>query len=327
MNIVYTLDKLIIDFTLETTQMIKVFSFLRSGRGVLSRAEIKHWNSNSVGGFKENFTLTLDGGNSFYFAAYPNWIRSTDWANVARLEFNPAKVGNSIQFRYLHAYLLARSKKVQARRFDVAIDLPLDRRDVFLHKDRRQYRTIQNSALDKTEYLGQRSQHGQVKVYNKRIESGLDYDLTRVEITVDFENNSYDEFVRLFPDVTYLDTGQTQIFEVEDNDRVLIMACLEHPEWLAMLSRYKRKKIERALESHVLQLQPSYKEYMNIVSQCMHYCNKRMHDYMEIVKEYKENYRKVADELSYKSLERDAIRHESDLEYDSSHGIGAGTEQ
>jgi len=292
---------------------------LRSGRGVLSRAEIKHWNSNSVGGFKENFTLALDGGNSFYFAAYPNWIRSTDWANVARLEFNPAKVGNSIQFRYLHAYLLARSKKVQARRFDVAIDLPLDRRDVFLHKDRRQYRTIQNSALDKTEYLGQRSQHGQVKVYNKKIESKLDYDLTRVEITVDFENNSYDEFVRLFPDVTYVDTGQMILEDLvlEGTEKVVLMACLEHPEYLKMLGRYMRKKIERALESHVLRLQPSYKEYMSIVSRCTAYCNRQMHDYMEIVKEYKENYRKEAAELAYKSLERDAIVNEE----------SAGTEQ
>ena len=319
MNQSYILDKLILDFTLETAQTVKVFSMLRGGRGILSRAEIKHWNSNSVGGFKENFTLALDDGNSFFFAVYPNWIRSTDYANVARLEFNPAKVGSSLQFRYLHAYLLARSKKVVIKRFDVALDLPLDRRDVFLHKDRRQYRTIQNSALDKTEYLGQRSQHGQVKVYNKKIESKLDYDLTRVEITVDFENNSYDEFVRLFPDVTYVDTGQMRIDELDKDgtERVLIMSCLEHPEYLRMLGRKMRKKIERALESHVLQLQPSYKEYMSIVSECRMYCNIQMHNFMEILHDYRENYRKEAAELAYKTLERDAIINEE----------SAGTEQ
>ena len=56
-----------------------------------------------------------------------------------------------------------------------------------------------------TEYLGVRSSHGQVKLYNKALERGLESDLTRLEITVDYERCSWGEFQRLFPVV--LDNG------------------------------------------------------------------------------------------------------------------------
>ena len=48
-----------------------------------------------------------------------------------------------------------------------------------------------------TEYLGVRSSHGQVKLYNKALERGLESDLTRLEITVDYERCSWGEFKRL----------------------------------------------------------------------------------------------------------------------------------
>lgn len=70
-------------------------------------------------------------------------------------------------------------------RWDFAVDVFHNRSDVQLIKDRRKYSQFFKSLEDFTEYLGIGSNAGRVKVYNKRLEAGLDYDLTRIELTLD----------------------------------------------------------------------------------------------------------------------------------------------
>lgn len=87
----------------------------------------------------------------------------------------------------------------------MAIDIPVARSRLRLVKDQRKYTLMKYSNENMTEYLGVRSSHGQVKLYNKALERGLESDLTRLEITVDYERCSWGEFKRLFPVV--LDNG------------------------------------------------------------------------------------------------------------------------
>lgn len=105
-----------------------------------------------------------------------------------------------------------------------------------------------------TEYLGVRSSHDNVKLYNKALERGLESDLTRLEITVDYERCSWGEFKRLFPVV--LDNGSQLPDDLTGRDYVLCMACLEHPEYLQHLSYCKGKKIEQLLATTAQNVQP-----------------------------------------------------------------------
>ena len=132
-----------------------------------------------------------------------------------------------------------------------------------------------------TEYLGVRSSHGQVKLYNKALERGLESDLTRLEITVDYERCSWGEFRRLFPVV--LDNGSQLPDDLTGTDYVLCMACLagtdlvlflacnEHPEYIKMLGRKMRKKIEQLLATTAQNVQPDELSYKDILAQILYY--------------------------------------------------------
>lgn len=98
------------------------------------------------------------------------------------VEFNPNKLGDSDMFRAWCARVGMYVKGAELVRWDLAYDVPVDRANLRLEKDRRHYRLEQGAAL--TEYLGVRNSAGYVKVYDKAAEAGLsDVALTRVEMT------------------------------------------------------------------------------------------------------------------------------------------------
>ena len=134
---------------------------------------------------------------------------------------------------------------------------------IFRVKDQRKYTLMKYSNENMTEYLGVRSSHGQVKLYNKALERGLESDLTRLEITVDYERCSWGEFKRLFPVV--LDNGS------QLPDYVLCMACLEHAEYLQALPFRRRKKIEQLLATTAQNVQLDELSYKDILAQILYY--------------------------------------------------------
>lgn len=103
---------------------------------------------------------------------------------IGFIEFNPNKVANDEVFKEVYTALRFRCRIGELSRWDLAIDVPIERKYCHLQKDKRKYTLVKNSDSDKTEYLGQRSKDGFVKLYNKTIESELDYDCTRLEVTL-----------------------------------------------------------------------------------------------------------------------------------------------
>lgn len=126
-------------------------------------------------------------------------------------------------------------KSWEVVRFDFAADLMVMRTEVQLIKDKRKYSQFRKSQADLTEYLGCRSQGGRVKIYNKTIESELDYDCTRIEITCD--SFSYDDFFKRFPEL-YLHR------HISDTDDVLVQLLSRLPvdEFDFYYSRLGRRK-------------------------------------------------------------------------------------
>jgi hypothetical protein len=237
--------------------------------GIGSVVKTNSWHSSKISGFIENITVELDDGNSFYMGVNANWEQRSEYAVTVRLEFNPAKVANHVVFKKLHHDIVFNAKYIDFKRYDLAVDVPVSRRDIWIKKDKRTYKCYKNSELDKTEYLGQRAKHGQVKLYNKQMEAKLNYPLSRVEITVDYEKCTFEDLLLIWPEVTYLETEQLNIemMELGDTDRVLLLACLEHREYLTMLGRKKAKKIECIMDRYTQRLEPDIKLYKKILSQ------------------------------------------------------------
>lgn len=168
--------------------------------------------------------------------------------NKWKIQFNPNKVFPCDDLIDLIRWVISASGDCRIASFDGAADLPCARSDVFLVKDKRKYQLIVNSAEDKTEYLGCRGENGFVKLYNKRLESKLDYDLTRFELSFVLDHGSgvfSVDFLRKCVPAVYV-LGHQLTFDdlcISDVDSLLLRFCLEHPDGLLMLNWKKKKKI------------------------------------------------------------------------------------
>lgn len=113
-----------------------------------------------------------------------NGLKSVDKKNCF-IEFNPNRVGKSFELTYILGYLASLHICLDLSLYDIAIDIPICKKYVSLIKDKRVYKKFiyDCEGVNVTEYLGSTSDYGRVKLYNKTIESELDYNLTRLELT------------------------------------------------------------------------------------------------------------------------------------------------
>ena len=265
----YILDKLVVYLRVRASAVDRIVKVWNSGSDEFCSVQ-KFWIGHSPAVCSQNYILQASTGDTLYmgvgtYGAAP----SAHWENV-KLEFNPAKVGGCRWFGALYDFLIASAKYVDFKRFDVAIDIPVARSRLKLAKDQRKYTLLEYSAENKTEYLGVRSAHGQVKLYNKALERHLETDLTRLEITVEYDNSSWVEFQRIFPECVYVASGLPPE-DLNGTDLVLYLACDEHPEYLRSLPYRKRKKIEQLLATTAQKVKPDKGSYENILSQILYY--------------------------------------------------------
>lgn len=270
----YTLDMLTIDFKVSAYSIQKIFDFLMSPGYDNRYGQFKYWTSASVSKFKHNFDFEVSRTERYFMGVQANWMTPSQYNTYVRLEFNPSKLFACLEFFDLHRRLVAAALHVDVKKFDLAIDIPVSREDCFIFKDQRREIMYKLSESNKTSYLGQRGQHGHVKLYNKQLESDLPNPLTRLEITIDYEHITELEFRSIFPKVMYFDTGQLEFDDTSysDTDRVLLLACLEHPDYLSMLNYRRRKKIECILSKYTHTLEPDLIKYRHILSEILKYC-------------------------------------------------------
>lgn len=143
-------------------------------------------------------------------------------------------------------------------RWDLAIDFAINRRLVFLAKDQRRYSLEMNSKDDKTEYLGVRNTPGRIKLYNKQIESKLESELTRLELTCNGDWTAGEIYMHI-PDTHTIDTytqktlddydkrGNLKYGDLNSTYCVLIECLKDNPEkdmLFKQLSCQTRKKLK-----------------------------------------------------------------------------------
>ena len=180
---------------------------------------------------------------------------SSENRNKGFMEFNPNKCENCEKFVEIKNMIFSLSCVRDLVRYDLAIDIPLDRKDVKLIRTKgKNYQFfVKDDGI--TEYLGVRSHSGYIKVYDKQQEAKLNYPCTRIEITLD----SAADYVKAFPKVWLYDTQYHLILDdsLSSTQKTLIK-CLrqcENPNWFLGDIKYEiKKKIEPYLCDKVLSL-------------------------------------------------------------------------
>jgi hypothetical protein len=206
--------------------------------------------------FRHLFKITCSNNCSFVIGLSFNGVDKDSYYR-GFMEFNPNKVAREREFREVFSMLQDHCFCAEISRWDLAVDVNISRDRCVLRKDKRKRTLVENSLLDKTEYLGQRSKSGYVKLYNKTIESDLDYDDTRLELTVDGKY-VYDDFVKILPRVDVRGDQQDldPYLNLSGTDLVLydlLMRCdlTERREYLKRLGRRKSEILKPYVQGNV----------------------------------------------------------------------------
>lgn len=265
----YSIDKLLLDFKLRYRSggewAADFLAFLADDRWVY----FDHWTTSRIGTFREQFSVDCGDGSSFWVGIGLN-DGTGKVTNRVRLEFNPNKAVETYVFT--HVFNRLRSLAVGPPgivRFDLAVDFPVLRSDCWLLKDRRTYEEFRRSEEDRTQYLGERNKHGRCKLYNKALESKLNYPLSRLEITIGGDFLEYEQVLAIWPQVMIRNDLQ-MVFDgekISDTDRVLLKCLIMCPDLVEELGRTKKEKIRRILGGYTRFLEMDKQTYETIISQ------------------------------------------------------------
>ena len=215
---VYSIDNLRIEFFLDKS-FEKIFLSYMS---FILRTDIYYQENFKHHKYKHLWTIRYSdyasmtigycfNGNDFHSDSYKGFI-----------DVNPNKTGNHEQFWIDFNKLKSFCKFFNVARCDIAIDLPIKREYLLLTKDKRKYEQISYSYKNKTEYLGTRSRIGFTKIYNKTMESKLDYDLTRVEITCLLSKESFNQYYPKIFDMSQNTKLSRELDSLNDTERAII---------------------------------------------------------------------------------------------------------
>lgn len=170
---------------------------------------------------------------------------------VGYLDFNLNKVGAYERFWADYRYIKSCCDYFEVMRTDIALDIPLERNRFVLEKDKRVYHLTAYSNINKTENLGRRNNIGYIKVYNKQLESGLDYPLTRIEVTCLLNEMSYMEnFPKIYIlgenqlDISLFDLNITDMTLLDMENTLLVNGLDDGLLKFNSLGRDKRKKLK-----------------------------------------------------------------------------------
>ena len=236
------------------------------------------YQSNKIGSYYNNFNIKLVNYNGFEASCYLGVVlNSSERLEHWKFEFNPNKVFPSPYilkiFDLLRLYTVPRTVKLKS--WDLAIDIPLNRLNVSLVRDKRMYQLITKSALDRTEYLGARHSDGFCKLYNKTIESKLDTDITRFEMSL--SKTRFTDVISKMPKLLFLQNSQITfdlLSNLSQNQTVFLELLLLHPDYLDKLDKRGKAK---------------YKDCFNMLSdnfvldkKCVDYLSERLYGYINL---------------------------------------------
>lgn len=265
-----SIDNIVLDLWISNQDAKEVIDATINSLAGNDGVEIISWEGNKCGSFHNQYLFKLAGKQSFWLGH--GLIASSISVDRYRLEFNPNKVSDNEIFKIMHRLLIRYCRKPISHiaRFDLAIDIPVDRTRCFLVKDRRLY-IERRHGVEYTQYLGSRSASvGRVKLYNKTAEAELNYPLTRLELTLD-PGTPYEKIK--FPAVYYLDSTCVNHSNIKltDTERFILNALLQGYGTVNELGRKTRAKMEMLMTDYVCPVTISSKTYGKVLNQLNSY--------------------------------------------------------
>ena len=269
-NLILSIDNIVLDLHISSPTARDELMHLLEKLPITHAVEVTHWDSFRIGSFREQFTIRFQDGNSFWVEAVLNG-RKPEWGRV-RLDMNPNKVANHKAFQTVlrHCVSSARPMHRKIRRYDLAVDIPVTRQDAFLVKDSRAY-LERRHGQEWTQYLGAKSSTvGRVKLYNKAVEAGSCYPLTRLEMTLD-PSTPYEKIN--FPTAYYLDDMQMSFssYKATETERFIMNALFQGCGTMDQLGRRTREKIKVLMADHVKKVEISREDYEQVLNQVKGY--------------------------------------------------------
>lgn len=260
----YSIDKIVAVFDL-----LKTSDILGLIRGDLL-LQFDQRQEFSLNRYEWQFSIKCPGNNSFWLGV---GFRSCEGKKPYRckIEFNPNKVAESAEFIKIFNYLVMNCPPgIDVQRWDLAIDIPVERCQAHLCKGNGVYEEYWLSNDNRTQYIGQRNQVGRCKLYNKQLESDLKEPLTRFEITLGGSDLLCMLVELKMPKVMWTDAQtalETNPEGFSETELYVFEKCLEEPNDLKRIGRYLRKKIECALVKRTHQLELDSDSFEKIVAQ------------------------------------------------------------
>lgn len=268
-NITISVDNVVLDVWVANPDIREMIETMIS---YLPRNEVEvvNWEGGRPGTFQQQWLFKLNDGTSFWLGH--GLIGTGIAVERYRLEFNPNKVADHPIFKAIHGVLVRYARKPLSRiaRFDLAIDIPVDRAKCFLVKDRRLY-IERRHGVEYTQYLGAKSSTvGRVKLYNKTVEAKLNYPLTRLELTLD-PAVAYEDIN--FPTVYCLKSVSMadERVRVTETERFILNALLQGFGTLNDLGRKTRAKMDTIMKQYVETIHISSEAYASVLERLAAY--------------------------------------------------------
>lgn len=271
-NGIYSIDNIRFCFELREDSVQNVYNYFNN----INRADIIGYKP-SFKSYDFKFLFKIDCLTSSYSVGLSFNGDSKQDNLKGFIDVNPNKCFLNPQCIEDIKFVSRNSFSFSFKRFDFALDLPFSRDMFVLHKDKRTYKIVMNSDLDKTEYLGRRNNSGFFKLYNKTLESNLDYDLTRLELTVDYELICSDSFKLPFPDV-YIKRFNNESLDFSSlsaSQRLLVDLLRDRSDALLLINPLPnevKKKIKPFLLKEFDVVLPDLAQWVDLVHQYKQIC-------------------------------------------------------
>lgn len=270
-DLVLSVDNIVIDTSINRPEIRDLFQINLDQMARRNKVNIRTWTSNKPGTFHDQTTIQTDDDRSFWVGC--GLVGSGTLVDRYRLDANPNKVGDDPNFQLIREFLVRNSRDgfCKVSRFDLAVDIPVDRSRCFLVKDRRMY-IERRHGVEFTQYLGSKSSTvGRVKLYNKTAEAKLDYPLTRLELTLN-PITPYEEIN--FPKVYVVDDDAMTLAteKLTDTDLFILNAVVQGCGQVTDLCRKMGEKIKCVLNDYLSEIEITRDCYEKILNQINSYC-------------------------------------------------------
>lgn len=274
-NIIYSIDMIKIKGTLTTSNKRTLETYLSR------KSELMGWKEPKINTcpLRYHYMMQLVYDTDIHFNSKSSiqlFIGLNDFNgrinNDIILVFNPNKVcdskynGNSFEALKDLTFFMKHISNACVVQFDLAIDIPTHRQNVTTQACfGRAYSRVNGDntiitetgiavvdAEDYTQYVGKHQTHGFLKIYNKRVESKLDYDLTRVEYTIICSEHRQDyRYSKVLYKLNDYDLGCNEITENELYQNFYRLACRLQVQ-SEILEMFSSRKIKAKLKDVML---------------------------------------------------------------------------